>query len=636
MARPGCRRPASDICLEGFPEGDGLWWVRWFDHEHVLPGGTNSPTIRVSLSSLPLQSVGDPQLPALDEVLAASDGPNCVVRMQAGWLPMLHVGAVVQAGRIVGELGGKVRSFLFSARTHAEAIQDLSPPEPDMPPSHRALRGLGPPPKRLRSASFAIPGQPRGRMLVLGARRGYGSGGDLAIPCPEVFRIMYAPHRMLALALLSGPWSAQAGDVLDTENTFVSQADENVPAWQVATMPGFGPPHLAVAGNLFLGQRGRRAAADVWTWLSGRGPDAGISAAIPFDWESLRLEVACVWIAGAPWSPGFWLGYRILRVGWPPHPLGSPPRMDWLPPPPPPRANPDAVPEDRSAAGGSTPTPNPLAKVLSGSGSVDPGEGGATVEIGGAGAAWTDEPEVRRVEYAPRPPSDGPRRRRRPRELTDVVSGGAGASGSGRPALASVDARDLFGGGGLPCRRFEEVVDVLDALVVQRRIDAHAQVEAPPASAAWRELRAVWALPAMKSLSDRGAERWYLRDVARAGRRPVRRTAMLRSIGVAGRTAYWIELEPRGPGDRLRSLVFATGGRDMERKAISALLEHAALRRGVWDPCPALMAAVPLGGGLILAASDCRHVYGPPAEGSLERRLLADGPHRAIMDVLGR
>ena len=76
-------RTLQDVHLEGFPEGDDLWWIRWFDYGGSGGGTVGTPTIRVTMSQLkPRYTLDD--LPFLDERLASARVPWAVATLQAG------------------------------------------------------------------------------------------------------------------------------------------------------------------------------------------------------------------------------------------------------------------------------------------------------------------------------------------------------------------------------------------------------------------------------------------------------------------------------------------------------------------------------------------------------------------------
>ena len=213
MIRKGRRRPLSDIHFTGLPPGDDLWWLRWFDYDDFGGGVAATSMLRVVFSMLE----GHPDvdaLPTLDARLAASRTPQASARVQCGWLPLLSIGLVVRSGRIVGQLGATVQRFAFSAKTHRARIKPLTRPSIGMPASAGALgrRLTGPAtlrrtpvanePLLLDPLIYPLHGIGRGHLLsIRGDRPG---DAHLVLPCPELFRVAYAPHRILALALLGG------------------------------------------------------------------------------------------------------------------------------------------------------------------------------------------------------------------------------------------------------------------------------------------------------------------------------------------------------------------------------------------------------------------------------------------------
>ena len=230
---------------------------------------TRTSKLRVVFSRLEGHPSED-ALPVLDARLAASRMPQSTAYVQAGWLPVLSIGLVARDGRVVGQLGATVERFAFSAKTHRADIEPLTA-RPDPSPIRTPARGrrTGVPvaaasPLALSGLAYPLQGIERGHLLSI---RGAAPGdAHLVVPCPEVFRVAYAPHRILALALLGRPWGTTARDVLDRDAT---KAVEGVggtdPYWRVAPAEGLGAAHVTVAANLLLNPAGRRAARRIST-----------------------------------------------------------------------------------------------------------------------------------------------------------------------------------------------------------------------------------------------------------------------------------------------------------------------------------------------------------------------------------
>ncbi len=191
-----------EVRFENFPRGEDLWWLRWFDYDGSRSGAAGSAAIRATFSKLE-RRVREDALPVLDARLAASRTEQCSARLQAGWLPVLSIGLVVRDGMVVGQLGATLSRFAFPARTHHEHLERLiaSPPtisagaraRPRPTPSTAIPEGTMP--GLLGALAYPLWGVEDGRLLsIRGMRPG---GGHLVLPCPEVLRTMYAPHRVV-------------------------------------------------------------------------------------------------------------------------------------------------------------------------------------------------------------------------------------------------------------------------------------------------------------------------------------------------------------------------------------------------------------------------------------------------------
>lgn len=64
-------------------------------------------------------------LPVLDDMLASQARGLRTILVQSGWLPVLSIGLVARAGRVMGQLAANVLPFVFDAKVHAARIKQM-------------------------------------------------------------------------------------------------------------------------------------------------------------------------------------------------------------------------------------------------------------------------------------------------------------------------------------------------------------------------------------------------------------------------------------------------------------------------------------------------------------------------------
>ncbi len=533
-------------------------------------------------------------LPILDAKLAASSKEHCSTLMQAGWLPVINIGLVVHENKVIGQLGAVLKRLAFSKKTHRAHKELLSA----RTASKLAKMGTSRPTSASLDAAYDwnMPGiidshrYPTNAVedgVLLSIRSAHSQSVHLVLPCPEIFRVMYAPHRIMALALLAGPWSMNAEKAIDISETKVVDDGSNDPSWRVATVEGLGSDHAAVVANLWLGVAGHNAANGLWEDIHATtGRRGAIAAVVPFEWETLELEVACIELEPRGTGKlGTWFGYAINAVRWPDAPLGPPSKIEWLPDRRPPSESPGEKndPPDPPRPPTDIPTPDPNAELLDGDQGTDPSDDAGSVDIVGNGPVWLNSPEIVPLKRKPYESSGGSKRGGRNEQETTDLSAGANERGKTPSALGQPQAIDPYGGGGIACDRFELVLAMLNRLAKKGSISPPEVVSPPKKQAAKRGDQAVWAFPDDAIFADK-IDRWYVRDFRnpRLGTREVRRTAMVLSIVIDLSTVYWIEIEPRVPKKSFHALIFTETGTMRLDNVITKLLSNAALVKGVW------------------------------------------------------
>ncbi len=320
--------------FDGFPEGSGFWWLRWIDYGAATTRSRSS-YLHLLFSKLP-ENTQLHGLPVLSADLAACRRPSHRAEAHVGWLPVLRIGLVVQAGMIVGELGAELHCFQFESSVHLERMELLFHADPATVSYRRRDRlmifegasafDIGNRPGLLSPSVYPLTGLSDGRLLTFCARNRDADSPILALPCAEVLRIGYAPHASLARAVVDCGWSRWMSRMFDMEHTGPLRDGSG---WQIAPLTKLQVEHLAVAANLAINPLARRRANLIHSELitTRRGV---LAALLPFQWEKLSLTVACIH-QGAHAAAAQWFGYAIESIQWPPPPHGPPGKIIWIP-----------------------------------------------------------------------------------------------------------------------------------------------------------------------------------------------------------------------------------------------------------------------------------------------------------------
>ena len=478
----------------GFPMDGRLWWLRWFDHPH-WDGGTSTSHVELALSLLPERTTLD-ALPMLDAVLAASQAPQSFARVQAGQIPALAIGMVFLDGVARGWLPAERKSFRFLREKCAVHIAELRHPVGSLPlvPDQGRRTGI-----LLDRGDYALDGFDD--CLCVRITSAGEDARELILPCCETFRILYAPHRAIALALTNGPWT-------ETKSRVVSDTDEKPTraypdgSWHVSLAGGVTAEHAAVLGNLVLGKAGRAAANNVWAAIAkpssfvlreiaaGRRPRQAapgrLRAPIPFDWDVLDISVEGFRLLAAD----AWIGLRIESFTWPPPPAGPPASFTWLPfkddSPGKVRKKIDKPPpfsgtEETTGSEGKEPIdPN-----------NDPSKGSEAVWVKAPGARQDNAPKLVRGEKETSFVYEGERRKRRKGEVGTISTGNA-VPGPKGAATAQAAANNRKPGS----TRFAEVLAMFGRLAADTHIEGHGTVDPSPQGMEHRGDVAAWRFPA--------------------------------------------------------------------------------------------------------------------------------------------
>ncbi len=593
-ARAGRTLAIEDLAFDGFPNDHRLWWLRWVDYG-AATGTSRSSFLHLLFSELRDETRAD-ALPVLDAGLAARPCASHRSEAHIGWLPVLRIGLVVKAGKVVGELGAEVRHFRFEAPRHIDRVELLLHASPATVEFRRSSRRriptddtsfeMGDRPGLLHPSDYPLPGVRDGRLLCFGSRH---TPPSLLVPCTEVVRVAYAPHAALARAVIDHSWSRRMPRVLDLER---SGPMADGAGWQLAPRVRLRADHIAVAANLALNPVAYRRANLIHYELM-MAPAGVLTASLPFEWEVLELWVACIRLRTGI-QDDRWLGYAVERLRWPPPPLGPPQSIRWVP------GSRQSSGVDRHLGNGRTSEPSatdgehrlrPRGRVVQ---DADPSLS-ASLDVVTEGADWIDTPDVIRAAKPLDIVRHGERKLTLPMRKRNKAEGQLAAAEPGRSKGGPIPVDPQVVRPGDAASRssllFEEVSAMLKGLVTSGELQESEMVAAEGADLEQRGNIAAWGFPHVvvprKGLND-PKRRWYIRDFARerspdGPRKHLRRAAMVCRLVDGSRVAYWIEIEPRGYGhDNYHSLVFSVTSLMPIEAVIWSLLEVAAERAGVW------------------------------------------------------
>jgi hypothetical protein len=570
--------PGGHLIL-GFPMDGRLWWLRWFDHPH-WDGGTSTYHVELALSLLPEPTALD-ALPMLDAALAASRTEQLFARVQAGQIPALAIGMVFLDGVAKGWLPAEPKSFRFVREDCSVQVVELRHRVGSLPlvPDHGRRTGT-----LLGKDDYALDGFDDCHCVRITSAD--GDPPELVLPCCEAFRILYAPHRAIALALTNGPWTETRNQVLhDTDEKPTRVYPDG--SWHVSLAGGVTAEHAAVLGNLVLGKVGRMAANNVWAAITkpssfvlrevaaGRRPRLAVPgrlrAPIPFDWDVLEISVEGLRFRAA----AAWIGLRIVSFTWPPPPAGPPTSFTWLP------SKDDAPGKVRKKI--DKPPPFSGTEEVTGGGGKepidtdnDPSKGSEAVWVKAPGARQDNAPDLVRGGKETSYVYEGERRKRRRREVGSISTGNAVPGPTGA-AIGQAAANNRKPGS----TRFAEVLAMFGRLAADARIEGHRTLDPAPQEMEHRGAVAAWRFPAPPRVGGRRSS-WFKIDATTV------RSALVCRLVIDGREAYWLEIELRPDESGYRSLAF-TARREGIGETITALLGIAVARLGRWPEPPVLV-----------------------------------------------
>lgn len=562
-----------------------LWWLRWFDYL-TWDRTTSTASVTVALSLLPETTCVE-ALPLLDSDTAATATQQFNCDVHTGLIPALVIGTVYRNGSYVGLLPSMTRTFKFERTRCVVEFLAMHKPRSSAPlfrwEANQSAFAIGQDAYALRGYDDSI---------CLRIRPSHGSGEQLVLPCPEIFRTLFAPHRAIALALTNGPWEHTQNQVLHMRRENPEDEPTRIRedgSWHVALRGGVGPAFAVTLGNLVLNPTGKRAANLVWASVIERPqslqkvasddgrprllPVGRLRAQIPFDWDVLDIEVRGFQQISEPET---WIGLQIISVTWPSPPTGPPSDVWWTPWMDTTQGE-IRTPVDKPArSGGVREAGSEEGYVTK---DVDPSVGSQAVPVEAPGLLWKNSPRLHRKRKRESHIYLGRARGRSTQETSAVSTGNAvpGPTGAG---TAQTKAKPRQAGS----NRFTEVLKMFNSLQTNGYIDSYGRIPPGPQEAEHRGDVAAWRFPHPKPNGHRPSL-WCLVDQGM----DVTRAAMVCVVRHEGAVLYWIEIELRKQEAGYRSLLFTVDEGNLDQVVLK-LLEIAVRKKGIWPDTDVLVA----------------------------------------------
>jgi len=258
--------------FEDLPLPPGLWLIKWIDR-FQLGHDSEAPKVNVALQKLTAQSTDElAQLSntTIAELLGSrprtSDGgeveqPVTTNRViQAGYLPILSVGEVIEGGSQVSRLPPQTREVRL---THNTALADLRVDAPLPPPADWSASAPFRVLNRFEYQLGGIPGIQESRCLVFRF-----NGTEYILPKMVIFRAFYGFSSKVINALCSGPWPEKVREVISFahyQSGLFTGVDEASGAWNIVLQTGVPPSHAAALALLWFDPYGRKQAESLYT-----------------------------------------------------------------------------------------------------------------------------------------------------------------------------------------------------------------------------------------------------------------------------------------------------------------------------------------------------------------------------------
>lgn len=273
----------------------GLWWVRWIDQVAPPYRKGSTPQVRVILEEIDESR----QEPLTSNHIFPTPGRKKPILVDAGMIPLIPIGTVIQDRKICGFIPSPIKSFNID--TDNCISQSVTKELPDKPQWWRPELPYRPISRKL----FPLDGYLNGNCTIFTS-----ANSTIATPDCEIFRCFYAPISYLANIFLSTSIVDEyIEQLIQSSESYYCEKNNTI---EIVIRKGFPSDHKLFLANLLIHPYGRRCL----NYLSGSllSDEGNLKALIPFRTSSLKVSGRCYKLCE---HTNRYLLYNITHVDWP-------------------------------------------------------------------------------------------------------------------------------------------------------------------------------------------------------------------------------------------------------------------------------------------------------------------------------
>lgn len=274
---------------------EGTWWVRWIDQVELPSRKSQTPQVRMIIEKI--DTANDE--PLTSERIFPLAGAKEKLLVDAGLVPLLPIGGIIQEKKICGFMPSPIKNFTVNTNTSIELkLREELPNKPEWWHRDRPYRPIS-------KKRFPLDQYLDGQCTVLKP-----NNSTLIIPSSEIFRCCYAPISRLANTLLSAPSvDHYIEKLIQADDSFYCEKNNRI---EIVLRTGFPPTHKTLLANLLIHPFGRRCL----NYLAGSILDekGNLKASLPFRTSALQISGRCYSLCK---STKRYLIYNITHINWP-------------------------------------------------------------------------------------------------------------------------------------------------------------------------------------------------------------------------------------------------------------------------------------------------------------------------------